>query len=38
MIKNKKVLILGMARSGLAVARLLSKYNNDITISDIKEQ
>lgn len=38
MIKNKKILILGMARSGISVARLLSKYNNDITITDLKEQ
>lgn len=38
MIENKKILILGMARSGVAVAKLLSKYNNDITITDISEQ
>lgn len=38
MISNKKVLILGMARSGIAVAKLLIKYQNQITISDIKEQ
>lgn len=38
MYKNKKVLILGMARSGYEVAKLLSKYNNNITITDVKEQ
>lgn len=38
MIKNQKVLILGMARSGMAIARLLSHYENVITISDKKEQ
>ena len=38
MIKNKKILILGMARSGVAIAKLLSKYNNAITITDMKEQ
>ena len=38
MIKNKKVFILGMARSGYEVAKLLSKYNNDILITDMKEQ
>lgn len=38
MIKNQKVLILGMARSGIAVSKLLSHYDNDITISDRKEQ
>lgn len=37
-MKNKKILILGMAKSGTAAARLLSKYENDITITDIKEQ
>lgn len=38
MITNKKILILGMARSGIAVAKLLAKHENNITISDIKEQ
>ena len=38
MIENKKVFILGMARSGYEVAKLLSKYNNDILITDMKEQ
>ncbi len=37
-MKQKKILILGMARSGIAVAKLLSTYENEITISDIKEQ
>lgn len=38
MIKNKKILILGMARSGVAAAKLLSKHNNEIIITDMKEQ
>lgn len=38
MYKEKKIFILGMARSGYEVARLLSKYNNKITITDIKKQ
>ena len=38
MYENKKIVILGMARSGYEVARLLSKYNNDIIITDTKEQ
>ena len=38
MISNKKILILGMARSGISVAKLLANYHNEIVISDIKEQ
>ena len=38
MYENKKIFILGMARSGFEVAKLLSKYNNEITITDMKEQ
>lgn len=38
MIKNKKILVLGMARSGTATAKLLAKYNNEIVITDMKEQ
>jgi len=38
MYNDKKIFILGMARSGYEVAKLLSKYNNDITITDMKEQ
>ena len=38
MIENKKVLILGMARSGYEVAKLLSKYSNEIIITDMKDQ
>ena len=36
--KNKKILVLGMARSGYEVSKLLSKYNNKIIITDRKEQ
>ena len=38
MFENKKIFILGMARSGYEVAKLLSKYNNKIVITDKKEQ
>lgn len=38
MYENKKIFILGMARSGYEVAKLLSKHNNKILITDIKEQ
>ena len=37
MIQNKKILILGMARSGISVAKLLANYNNEILITDLKE-
>lgn len=37
-IENKKILILGMARSGYEVAKLLSKGNNEILITDQKDQ
>ncbi len=36
--KNKKIFVLGMARSGYEVSKLLSKYNNEIIITDKKEQ
>ncbi len=35
MYENKKILILGAAKSGLAAASLLANKNNDITLSDI---
>lgn len=38
MYKNKKILVLGMARSGYQVSKLLSKYNNEIIITDMKDQ
>ena len=38
MIENKKILILGMARSGYEVAKLLSSGNNTIVITDMKDQ
>lgn len=38
MIKDKNILILGMARSGISIAKLLAKYNNKIVITDLKEQ
>ena len=38
MLENQKVLILGMARSGYEVGKLLSNGNNDIYITDIKDQ
>lgn len=38
LFSNKKIFILGMARSGFSAAKLLAKYNNNILITDIKEQ
>ena len=38
MFKNKKILVLGMARSGYQVAKLLSKYKNNIIVTDKKDQ
>ena len=38
MYKNKKILVLGMARSGYEVSKLLSKYNNKIIVTDKKDQ
>ena len=35
MFENKKIFILGMGRSGVSVAKLLSKKNN-VLITDIK--
>ena len=37
MFKNKKIFILGMARSGYNVAKLLYK-NNEIVITDKKKK
>ena len=38
MFENKKIFILGMARSGFEAAKLLSDYNNEIIVTDGKEQ
>lgn len=38
MFENKKIFIFGMAKSGYEAAKLLSKYNNEILITDGKEQ
>ena len=38
MYQNKNILVLGMARSGVAVSKLLVKYNNKVTLSDMKKQ
>ena len=38
MFENKKIFVLGMARSGYEVSKLLSKYNNEILVTDKKEQ
>ena len=37
-IKGKKVSVFGMARSGMAVARLLSKNGADVFVTDVKEE
>jgi len=38
MFENKKIFIFGMARSGYEAAKLLANYNNEIVITDGKEQ
>lgn len=38
MFENKKIFILGMARSGYEAAKLLNDYNNEIIVTDGKEQ
>lgn len=38
MFENKKIFILGMARSGYEAAKLLAHHNNVIVITDRKEQ
>ena len=38
MFENKKIFVLGMARSGYEVSKLLSRFNNEIVITDIKDQ
>ncbi|MBE6161649.1 MAG: UDP-N-acetylmuramoyl-L-alanine--D-glutamate ligase [Firmicutes bacterium] len=38
MFESKKIFILGMARSGYEAAKLLSNYNNEILVTDMKEQ
>lgn len=38
MYSNKKILILGMARSGYEAAKYLSKLNNEVIVTDAKEQ
>ena len=38
MFENKKIFILGMARSGYSAAKLLSNYNNYILVTDQNDQ
>lgn len=38
MFENKKIFVLGMARSGYEVSKLLSHHNNEILITDQKDQ
>lgn len=38
MIQNKKIFVLGMARSGYEVSKFLAKYDNKILVTDQKEQ
>ena len=38
MIKNKKIFVFGMAKSGYEVAKFLHKYNNEIIVTDGKVQ
>ncbi len=38
MFENKKVFILGLARSGFAAAKYLIKHNNEVVLNDGKEE
>ena len=38
MFENKKILILGMARSGVAAAKTLIKKHNEVIINDFKDE
>lgn len=38
MFNNKKILILGMARSGVAASKVLIKRNNEVIVNDKKEE
>ena len=38
MFENKKIYIMGMARSGYEAAKLLVPFHNEIIITDGKEQ
>ncbi len=37
MYENKKILIIGAAKSGISVAKLLANRNNEITITDLND-
>ena len=37
-LENSKIFVLGMARSGYEVSKYLSKYDNEIIVTDAKEQ
>ena len=37
MYENKRILILGAAKSGIAVAKLLAGKNNDIVLTDLND-
>ena len=36
--ENKKVLVVGMARSGVAAAQLLRAYGAEVTVNDSKSE
>ena len=38
MFENKKIFILGLARSGYEAAKYLAKFNNEIILNDGKEE
>ena len=38
MFENKKVFILGLARSGFAAAKYLIKHNNEVILNDGKDE
>ena len=38
MFENKKIFVLGMARSGYEVSKLLAQHNCEVLVTDMKEQ
>ena len=38
MFENKKVLIIGLARSGYSAAKYLINHNNEVILNDGKEE
>ena len=37
-LKNKKILVVGLARTGVAVARFLAEQGAQVTVTDMKDE